>query len=50
MLCARHGSSGVETNRPNLPVVYEDAGSLVSGAAVVGGGEDSEQATILLEL
>ena len=50
MLRAWYGSGGVETNRPNLPVVYEDADSLISGATVVGGGEDSKQATILLEL
>ena len=30
--------------------MYEDTGSLISGATVVGGGEDGEQATILLEL
>ncbi len=44
------GSGGVQSNSPNLVCVDEDAGSLVGVATVVGGREDGEEVSLLLEL
>ena len=43
-------SRGVQPDCPDLPVVDEDAGSFVGGSTIVGGGEDGEETTVLLQL
>ncbi len=44
MLC------GVQSDRSYLLAVYKDAGCFISGPTVMGGGEDSEEAAMLLDL
>ena len=41
---------GIESDGSNLLVVYENTRSLVSGPAIVGGGEHSQQVAMLLDL